>query len=380
MSRITAATPGACEQARRQIDILRRVAHPNIEELVNVRDEGDAVSFETAEIDGAPFDSSAPLLEVIRSLTGIAAAVAYLHDHGVVHKALDAAHIIVRKRGGIVIHGFASASVSHDDGDKAEDVAAIGTLVASALPATIDPLRTRINGDHDASIVKAMRHVVAEVARPAAERPKASEIAQSLRAVTVGAPLPTRRRRSHPNAKPATKPKSVQHKQPRRRFVLTLSGVGIVALVVGAAVTGAGASGTSKAKPRCPDTGIGQSVDVDGDGCIDIVNIGAGVVSVNDQRYALGTATDHIALGRWTCDALTTPALLEAATGNVYVYDGWPVAGAEASPRLVATIAGAQDITASAVGACDMLQVRTADGVRTIDPHNSPATSSGGQQ
>src|SRR5437588_11459041 len=109
--------------------------------------------------------------------------------------------------------------------------------------------------------------------------------------------------------------------------------VGCAVLAGRAVAPETGAAHTSPAAPPpCPAVANALQysnalrADVDGDGCDDELSFSDGVLSTGAVRMRLGSAGDHVAVGRWTCGAATV-ALLRPATGEVFRFDGWATAG-----------------------------------------------------
>ena len=114
---------------------------------------------------------------------------------------------------------------------------------------------------------------------------------------------------------------------------------------------------------QCADTNGsvgGKDIDVDGDGCMDTVAIGAGRIDVTTASetagFSLGEQHDQILIGDWDCDGAATPALYRARTGTVYEYDRWPWKSAAIRPTARKAVS---EGTARLVsrGSCDHLEV-----------------------
>jgi hypothetical protein len=93
------------------------------------------------------------------------------------------------------------------------------------------------------------------------------------------------------------------------------------------------------------------------------VIVGDGVVERGDQRYAVGSEGDVLALGDWDCDGVTTPAVLRPSTGSVFRFDIWATAEAGLTVRPATTIMGAVGLRADlAADGCARLVALLADG------------------
>jgi hypothetical protein len=91
-----------------------------------------------------------------------------------------------------------------------------------------------------------------------------------------------------------------------------------------------------------------------------------GTVELDGVRYGLGAPGDLVSIGDWDCDGADTAALVRRASGEVFLFDGWARAGADAVARRVRIVAG--PVTGSSAvgdGSCDVLVVTAADGTVT---------------
>lgn len=167
---------------------LRKLSNPNI---LRVLESGIA--------DGAPYLSmpiveAAPLAERIaggqvapaqasKLIGQIASAVQYAHDNGVVHGALNPAHVLVDGSGNALVtdFGLAALEAGKDAPDPRADVAALGGVLLSlltgkaaapdsaALAAALEPLTTALPADRREAVSAAYARVIAKLT--AGERP-----------------------------------------------------------------------------------------------------------------------------------------------------------------------------------------------------------------
>jgi len=83
----------------------------------------------------------------------------------------------------------------------------------------------------------------------------------------------------------------------------------------------------STAPTASPTCGIPGAPDLDGDRCGDQVSVHDGVVTTPQHRYVVGGPGDDVVVADWDCDGRATPALLRAATGEVFLFPGWAEPG-----------------------------------------------------
>jgi hypothetical protein len=96
-----------------------------------------------------------------------------------------------------------------------------------------------------------------------------------------------------------------------------------------------------------------------------------GVLSSAAGRFQIGVAGDVVVLGRWNCAATSLPADLRPATGQIWVFDHWPLGDDPVSARLVGNVSGARSLRVIP-GHCDQLLVRRSGGKApvTLNPRN----------
>jgi hypothetical protein len=116
--------------------------------------------------------------------------------------------------------------------------------------------------------------------------------------------------------------------------------------------------------PACPTTGP----DLDGDGCVEPVQVRGVVVATDGRRWRVGEGGDLAAVADWDCDGRATAAVVRPATGEVWVYDGWAGAGRTVTARRPGpTAPGATEVRAvPGPSGCVRLEVTTAGGDRRL--------------
>jgi hypothetical protein len=167
------------------------------------------------------------------------------------------------------------------------------------------------------------------------------------------------RLRHHPTREPR-----VPH---RRRRLAALAATGIVVTSVGVLgatarrPTGTGTvarpAGAVETCERAPEA----TADLDGDGCPEAVEVGAGWIEVDGRRFRVGRPGNALAVGDWDGDGTATVALLQRGTGRVWTFPTWdPEAAVVAVPA--GAFPGAVDLDDRPAGGRDQLLVRLRGG------------------
>jgi tRNA A-37 threonylcarbamoyl transferase component Bud32 len=126
-----ARSDGDVARLTREAAMLARCRHPGVVDLLGVEERSLRLRHSgTALVRLGPF----PLDHAAGIVCAVADVVNALHRLGVVHGDLEAAHVLLDDRGRPRLCGFGQASERTDDG-AADDVAAIGRLLASLLRA-----------------------------------------------------------------------------------------------------------------------------------------------------------------------------------------------------------------------------------------------------
>jgi hypothetical protein len=121
--------------------------------------------------------------------------------------------------------------------------------------------------------------------------------------------------------------------------------------------------------PACP-TSSGPTRDVDGDGCGDRVRVESNLLVVDDTTYRLGVDGDHVTVADWDCDGDVTALLLRPSTGELYDFPVWATDDDPTDGRLLATVPGATELSATPLlvpgtpgsRSCDHVTVAPPDG------------------
>ena len=103
----------------------------------------------------------------------------------------------------------------------------------------------------------------------------------------------------------------------------------------------------------------------DGSGSKPVANI----VEHGGRQYGLGAPGDVVVVGDWNCDGKSTPAILQAATGRVAVFNGWPGIDGTLMPTFNGISSDATSIMADHLDSCDIL--------RAVGPYGSTIITQG---
>jgi tRNA A-37 threonylcarbamoyl transferase component Bud32 len=167
---------------RHEADMLVRGAQPGVVDIVST-----SPSVLRLRHRGTPLARLGPLApdQAAAIVRSVAETVASLHDQGVAHRAIDAAHVVVGERGRPRLCGFGSAGDATEE-NRQHDVAAIGRLLDSLLGTGRDALWSpahrgmRMAGRRKRALA-AFRSVAVAAQRPEpAQRPTARQLAASL--------------------------------------------------------------------------------------------------------------------------------------------------------------------------------------------------------
>ncbi len=404
------------ERLRREAAILRRAAGPGVVELLSLADLDGGAVLQTAFVGGgtlaeqlgpsdqgpAPEATSADAIRGAKLAATVAATLADLHGRGIAHQRVTADHVLVTDIDQVRLCGLADATMTPEPGPCNPDAAAADVMAVASLVVDIAATATR-------SGVGALRAVADRVllADPSA-RPSMRTLAQALGALTDEGAVPVPPRAQGRKLLPVRPSPTSRRRGPGGgRATMVLGAVALLALVTVVAVTTTTRPGppppvaapsstpqslaldqstttTSSSAPRsttsvppvrvwpperepvaegasddCPPTAspaLAATVDTDGDGCPEMVEVAQGVVSVSGQRWQVAPPDDLVAVGDWDCDGVSTPAVVQPATGAVWTFPRW-AKGDEEVVASAETVTAPGAVSAAAVPAAPEGQV-----------------------
>ncbi|MEO1521496.1 MAG: leucine-rich repeat-containing protein kinase family protein [Cyanobacteria bacterium J06633_2] len=149
---------------------------------------GNPPSLESCTRDTYPDDTLFPLSRILAIATGVAAAAAHLHDHGIMHGDLYAHNVLITDEGTSILSDFGAASfydATHkviDNHLEMLDVRAFGCLLEELLDRCISD---QIAGSNDATLLNRLRHLQVDCMSPVlAQRPRFKTICDGLSRMT----------------------------------------------------------------------------------------------------------------------------------------------------------------------------------------------------
>ena len=317
----------------REAAVLRVAAHPGVVEILATEGGSEPEALLLRRVEGSTLADRSDLTPEALAWMGAALAttVADLHDIGVVHGSLEPGHVLIDDSNRPVLCGFGSsryaAGSEHLGEWRRDDVAALARLLIDA--------RTGLPGPRGAAVLRAAasgRSRTGLRGRPVDARHIARTLGDAASSMNATRHADASAVRAGPRGR------SRAARRADRRTKLVLSGsVGAVGLAAAGVIwhTGTTSSATPP-EPRRAALALGAAgCPAQDDGCVPLT----GGVTPNGRvglGYRIAGASGVVVLGRWDCRSTSTPAVLDPATGRVWVFDSWPRSGGQASARLVA--------------------------------------------
>jgi eukaryotic-like serine/threonine-protein kinase len=394
-----ATGPDDVERLRHEATVLRRAQHPGVVELVACREVDGVTTLCTRFVGAHSLETSPPMVaeQAAATMAKLATTVADLHRLGIVHGRIDPSHVLLGPSGRPVLCGFTGASAHTEvppegPGPIAEfrdpaaivgappsptvDLYALGTLLRMLLVgegADFEPIPERRfmlkrgrpwNGYLRRALLTLADQCTDE---EPLRRPAASRLAADIEALLPRAgeaPLP-----ATPEPVDVTDDDDPFASPTAKWLMLVASVVGLAFIFWGVMVLRGGTTNATSSLSRpttsssaipssMPSTSAPPSV---ARHIADVTLVGDRVVSVDGRRFSVGDPGDRVVLGDWDCDGTPTAAIARPSTGEVFVFDRWPDADAEATVRPVGTVSGAVDLRTEARGDCSLLFAVRAD-------------------
>jgi hypothetical protein len=247
----------------------------------------------------------------------VATTLADLHDLGVNHGAMEAAHILLDEQGRPVLCSFGRAEQdtvpSQADALRRQDVWALAHLLLACVAPGSSP-----------RLVRTLR-VAAGLGRRRRSR-DARWLARRLACLVSGVRPPVRPVDGG-QTEFSSGPLSTSGWRWVRPVFVAAAGAGCCIAAATALIgTRSSAPSAGPSQPlRCPP--------VD-EGCGTLTTPG-GILTVPSGRYLVARPGDIVVVGRWQCGP-ALPAVLRPATGRIWTFSRWPGAGRPVVGRLVA--------------------------------------------
>jgi hypothetical protein len=388
------------EALAEEAEVLVRAAHPGVVEVVRAERTPDGgFRLDTRLAGTRTLSAFRPAVdEAAGIVAALAATIADLHGVGIVHGAVEPAHVVLDPGGAPVLCGFGRGR-RVGGSTPGDDVAGLGEVLAALVgeEAEVEPIPERRFGRRMSWSAAVARRSLLTLADQARADDRSARPSARAFAGAVLAAVPTARLRG---ATAAT-PRSSEPSEPvppgsvptnggvgrLGRLVAAIAGLGLLAYgvssVFGEVTAPAGLSGSTRSRPpastataatgsgdtlrllECPAV-TGAVADPDGDGCLSPVTIEPGVVEVDGVRYGVGLPGDALAVGDWDCDGSATVVAVRPATGEVFVFGGWAAPGDDLVVGVAARVVGADHAVAEDADGdgCPSLVVLTADGQR----------------
>ena len=328
----------------REAGVLRVAAHPGIVQLVAAEGDGDPEALVLRRVAGPSLSDRGVLAPDELAQIGAAAAttLADLHDIGVVHRALAPEHVLMDRADRPVLCGFGSAryAAQGDDLDawRREDVKALARLLIDKAGSPL--------GAKPAAVLRAA----------AAGRSRTGWRGAAIDARFIASTLAAVAPAVTPNVAPDAAPARIRPRVKARFVPGGVAAAGALVLIVALWSVSKGAPAPARRTQPAELRSVVTPCPMQDEGCAPVV---APNGMVGPGFRILGAAGVTV-LGRWDCRGIATPAVLDPATGDVWVFDTWPTGGQKTRGRLVAAGTGGSSLAvvpASGSGGCDRIRI-----------------------
>ena len=332
-----AETPDDRDRLRREAATLRAVAHPGVVRLVSASD--DRLTLDRISGSAVSDSPAGRCDEVAAWGAALCTTVSDLHDIGCAHTAISGDHVILDGDGRPVLCGFGSARWARDQSEWSTLALADRNAVVSMLTEHLGDFYSKTPGAlHLPS--RQLNRLLKSRQRRRFRRSNTDlrSLARTLAALNSAT---AERIAGQPRSMPSkTRPQMVP---PSRRIGAVAVALAVtLALGIGLFASTPARRASNRSEARQILTVVGPS------GLVRLITSWSGPVSV--------------LVGRWDCH-YATAAVLQADTGQVWVFSGWPPPAHSEVGHLVARVAGAVSLSSvpRPLG-CDTLMVETRSG------------------
>jgi serine/threonine protein kinase len=319
---------------QREAAILQAIPHPGVVQLVKAEGPDPPNRLVLRRLAGGDLTGlRTQPAEVIAGLgAALATTLADLHDLGVSHGAIEAAHVLLDEQGRPVLCSFGRAqrdtTATGVDARRRHDVQALAGL-----------LLTHLAEGSQTGVGRTLR-LVASPGRPRRRRNArwlARELAFGIPDARLPDPAPDAGQRqpaaTQPRPPPTlTSPGRLRPLPPASRPWGPPARAGLIAAGLGLVVAG-GTIGMSWWWPSPAPSHPSLPCPPVDDGCGPVPNPG-GLLTTTGQ-YVVGEPGDVVVLGRWLCGPTALPAVLRPATGQLWTFAHRPATGQTIAARLL---------------------------------------------
>ena len=395
-------------EIEREADLLRRLDHPGLVRFIDIVETADGGRALHTEFVNSDTWSTRPLTDPAERAAGmaaLAAVVADLHQLGVAHLQLTAAHVLHGANDRPVLCGLTLAAEATPE-NRQTDLAALGELC------------------HDSSLGRgALAGKLSSLADAArAGMLSAREMARRLDLLAARKPAG-----SHPDRLGGRSRLSGLRRRVTPKSLIT-AGAFAVAVVAAFALGSRSGSGvpqlettaatpsedliegassgtnqgvqpsaseepsaadesstieaTERTEPKANDeqsqvvklnpiddtSQVAEPSTIDEADTAVSVPEAAAVLEYAGRRYAVGAVGDFVETGDWNCDGQVTAAIVRPSTGGIVLFDAWPEAGETITLPVRWSVDSPTGAEAVSHGQCDLLRVYTTTGSRLFNP------------
>ena len=366
-------------ELEREAEILQLLNHPGVVgfiDLVTTSDGGRALH--TLFVSSDTW-ATRPLLDSTERAAGVAAlaaVIADLHELGMTHRYITAAHILHGENDRPVLCSLTRAGDASPE-NRQIDLAALAELI------------------HDenmkrSSLKNELAHLADEMRGGQLDaRDLANKLDRLLKQRTPGAKpnlpsgwlkaLPNGRLRALSLNRFGTLPEKMANLKPVKTAIIVGLGLGVTGLVMIIAASNneqaqspeqATASDlaeppTVSAQPPVVETSARTSTTT-------TTPANGTIIEHRGRRYIVGIADDIVLTGDWDCNGEVTPSIVRPSIGAVSLFNSWPKPGETISRPISWRVDAVTDVQVENHGTCDVLRVHTTTGSYLLDPKGMP--------